>query len=66
MKLVQKRSYLLILAFVLAYAGLAFAAPVAPMSGEPRSSAAAQPQPQPEKPVDCKKYPKDPSCKKTQ
>lgn len=65
MKLVQKRSCLLILAFVLAYAGLSFAAPVAPLSGELRSSAAAQPQPQADKPVDCKKYPKDPSCKKT-
>jgi hypothetical protein len=64
MKLVQKRSCLLILSFLLAYAGLSFAAPVAPMSGEPRSSTAAQPQP--DKPVDCKKYPKDPSCKKTQ
>jgi hypothetical protein len=66
MKLVQKRSYLLILALVLAYAGLSFAAPVAPMSGEPRSSTAAQPEPKADKPVDCKKYPKDPSCKKTQ
>ena len=66
MKLVQKRSCLLILAFFLAYAGLTFAAPVAPMSGEPRSSTAAQPQPDADKPVDCKKYPKHPSCKKTQ
>ena len=66
MKLVQKRSILLILAFVLAYAGLSFAAPVAPMSGEPRSSTAAQPQPDTDKPVDCKKYPKHPSCKKPQ
>ncbi len=66
MKLVRKRSCFLILAFVLAYAGLSFAAPVAPMSGEPRSSTAAQPQPQADKPLDCKKYPKDPSCRKTQ
>jgi len=66
MKLVQKRSCLLILSFLLAYAGLSFAAPVAPMSGEPRGSTAAQPQPQADKPVDCKKYPKDPSCKTKQ
>lgn len=66
MKLVQKRSCFLILSFLLAYAGLTFAAPVAPMSGEPRSSTAAQPQPEGDKPVDCKKYPKHPSCKKPQ
>jgi len=65
MKLVQKRSCFLILSFLLAYAGLSFAAPVAPMS-EPRSSTAAQPQPKADKPVDCKKYPKDPSCRKSQ
>ena len=65
MKLAQKRSYLLIPAFVLAYAGLSFAAPVAPLSGELRSSTAAQPYPDADKPVDCKKDPKHPSCKKT-
>jgi hypothetical protein len=61
MKLVQKRSYLLILAFLLAYAGMTFAAPVAPVSGKSDSATA---QAQPDKPVDCKKYPKDPSCQK--
>ena len=62
MKVVQKRSCLLMLAFALAYAGMALAAPVAPFPGKSDSVAATQAQP--EKPVDCKKTPKDPSCKK--
>ena len=62
MKLVQKRSSLLILALLLAYAGLSFAAPVAPFLDKRDSTTAAQPQT--DKPVDCKKTPKDPSCKK--
>lgn len=62
MKLVKKRSYLLMLAFLVAYAGVAFAAPVAPLPGKSDSVTAAQAQP--DKPVDCKKTPKDPSCKK--
>jgi hypothetical protein len=63
MKLVQKRSCLLMLAFLVAYAGVAFAAPVAPFPGKSDSTTAAQAQPD-DKPIDCKKYPKDPSCKK--
>jgi hypothetical protein len=51
------------LAFFLAYAGLTFAAPVAPVSGK-SVSATAVAQAQPEKPVDCKKYPKHPDCQK--
>lgn len=62
MKLVQKRSSFLILALVLAYAGLAFAAPVNPMSDTRNGATAAQPQS--DKPVDCTKNPKDPNCKK--
>jgi len=50
--------------FALAYAGIALAAPVAPFPGKSDSVAATQAQP--EKPVDCKKTPKDPSCKKKQ
>ncbi|MDH3437538.1 MAG: hypothetical protein OEN48_11185 [Betaproteobacteria bacterium] len=49
------------LAFLVAYAGIALAAPVAPFPGIPDSATAAQANP--DKPVDCKKYPKDPSCK---
>lgn len=64
MKQVQKRSSFLILALLLAYAGLTFAAPVAPFTDKRDGSAAAQPES--EKPVDCKKNPKDPSCKKKQ
>ncbi|UCF75214.1 MAG: hypothetical protein JSU71_13385 [Betaproteobacteria bacterium] len=64
MKVVQKRSCLLMLAFALAYAGIALAAPVAPFPGKSDSVTATQAQP--EKPVDCKKTPKDPSCKKKQ
>jgi hypothetical protein len=64
MKTVQKRSCLLMLAFLLAYAGIALAAPVAPFAG--KSDSVTAPQAQPEKPVDCKKTPKDPSCKKKQ
>lgn len=62
MKLVQKRSSLLILALLLAYAGLTSAAPVAPFSDKREGTTASQPQA--DKPVDCKKTPKDPSCKK--
>jgi len=61
MKLVQKRSCLLMLAFLAAYAGLTLAAPIAPFPGKSDSATAAQAQP--DKPVDCKKTPKDPSCK---
>ena len=64
MKLVQRRSSLLILALLLAYAGITFAAPVAPTPDKRDSTTAAQPQP--DKPVDCRKTPKDPSCKKKQ
>ena len=64
MKQVQRRSSFLILALLLTYAGLTFAAPVAPFADKRDGSAAAQPQT--EKPVDCKKNPKDPSCKKKQ
>jgi len=64
MKVVQKRSCLLMLAFVLAYAGIALAAPVAPLPGMP--DGATPTQAQTDKPVDCKKTPKDPSCKKKQ
>jgi hypothetical protein len=63
MKLVQKRSCLLMLAFFLAYVGLTFAAPVAPVSDKSLSATAVA-QAQPEKPVDCKKYPKHPDCQK--
>lgn len=62
MKVVQRRSCLLMLACLLVYAGIALAAPVAPFAGKPGGTIAAQPQS--DTPVDCKKYPKDPSCKK--
>ena len=64
MKVVQKRSCLLMLAFALAYAGIALAAPIAPVSG--KSDSVTVTKAQPAKPVDCKKTPKDPSCKKKQ
>jgi hypothetical protein len=62
MKLVQKRSCLLMLAFLFTYAGVALAAPVPPFPGKSDGPTAAQAQP--DKPVDCKESPKDPSCKK--
>lgn len=64
MEVVQKRSCLLILAFLLAYAGVTLAAPVAPFTDKQDRATATQAQTG--KPVDCKKYPKDPSCKKQQ
>lgn len=62
MRLVQKRSCLLMLAFLLAYAGVALAAPVAPFAAGSDGITAAQAQS--DKPVDCKKDPKNPSCQK--
>lgn len=62
MKVVQKRSCLLMLAFLLAYASTALAAPVTLGAGKADGAAASQAQT--DKPVDCKKNPKDPSCKK--
>jgi len=62
MKAVQRRSCLLMFAFLLAYAGIALAAPVAPFPAKPDATAATQAQT--DKPVDCKKNPQDPSCKK--
>lgn len=62
MKLVQRRSYLLMLAFLLAYVGVAFAAPVEPFAGKTDGVTAVQAQT--DKPVDCKKDPKNPSCKR--
>lgn len=62
MKAVQKRSCLLMFAFLLAYAGIGLAAPIAPFPS--KQDGATAPQAQGDKPVDCKKNPQDPSCKK--
>jgi hypothetical protein len=64
MNLVRKCSSLLLLAFLAVYGGLVLAAPVVPHSGKSASATVAEAQP--EKPVDCKKYPTHPDCKKTQ
>jgi len=62
MKAVQKRSCLMMFAFLLAYAGITLAAPVAPFPAKGDGATATQAQT--DKPVDCKKHPQDPSCKK--
>jgi len=62
MTLLQKCSSLLLFAFLTAFGSIALAAPTPSMPG--KSTNATVVQAQPDTPVDCKKTPKDPRCKK--
>jgi len=61
MTLLQKCSSLLLFAFLTAFGSIALAAPTPSMPGKSTNATVTQAQPAP---VDCKKHPKDPSCKK--
>lgn len=61
MNLLRKCSSLLLFAFFGAYGVAALAAPTPSLPS--KSDSATVVQAQPDKPVDCKKTPKDPRCK---
>lgn len=62
MNLLQRCSSLLLFAFLTVYGGIALAAATPALPG--KSTNATVTQAQPDTPVDCKKTPKDPRCKK--
>jgi len=62
MNLLQKCSSLLLFAFLTAFGSIALAAPTPLVPS--KSANATVTQAQPDTPVDCKKTPKDPRCKK--